>query len=131
MEIGQTIIVARGSIIEIDNKGFTEEQLLKMKTIKVKNLDLSYKGLTELPSWVSKCEVAANFDCSNNKLTSLKGSPKSVGGNFDCSHNKLTSVVGAPTTIGGDFDCSYNKLKSMKGGPKHLGGNFFGDHNPN
>ena len=33
------------------------------------------------------------FNCVNNKLTSLKGAPKTVGGYFDCSNNpKLKSL---------------------------------------
>jgi len=68
--------------------------------------------------------VGGYFDCSSNKLTSLKGSPKSVGGYFDCYNNQLTSLKGSPDSVGRDFDCSHNKLTSLKGSPDSVGGGF-------
>jgi len=62
--------------------------------------------------------VAGYFDCSNNALlTSLQGSPKTVGKWFNCSIvPELKSLEGAPETVGIDFDCSYNaSLESLKG----------------
>jgi hypothetical protein len=69
-------------------------------------------------------EVGGIFFCSYNNLTSLEGSPKEVGGNFSCYHNKLTSLEGSPKEVGGNFDCSYNNLTSLEGSPKEVGGNF-------
>ena len=66
------------------------------------DLDLSNKGLTELPD-LSEVVVNGDFSCANNKLTSLKGAPKEVGGDFSCAHNQLTSLEGAPKEVGGDF----------------------------
>ena len=37
-----------------------------------------------------------SFDCRNNNLTSLEGSPKIVKGDFYCANNKLTSLEGIP-----------------------------------
>ena len=73
--------------------------------------------------------VGRNFYCSNNNLTSLEGCPKTVGGNFYCSNNNLTSLEGSPETVGGSFDCSDNKLISIKGIPK-IGGQFICKNNP-
>ncbi len=88
------------------------------------DLNLSYKNLTELPD-LSKVIVKGDFDCQNNELTSLKGTPQEVGGDFDCSHNNLTSLEGAPQEVGGDFDCHWNNLPSLQGAPQEVGGNFY------
>ena len=70
------------------------------------------KGLTSLPNDVPKY-VGGDFDCYENKLTSLQGAPKYVGGSFWCYYNKLTSLQYAPKYVGGDFDCQYNNLTSF------------------
>ena len=38
---------------------------------------------------------------------------KYARGNFDCSENKLTSLAGAPTSVGGNFNCNQNQLTSL------------------
>ena len=114
--------------VEIDDKKYTEEELNSMSVIKVKDLGLSDKGITKLPSWVAKCEVSGDFDCAGNRLTSLKGAPKKVGGDFYCDGNKLTSLDGAQKEVSGNFDCNYNNLTSLKGAPQKVGG-YFNCHN--
>ena len=52
------------------------------------DVDLSGLGLVILP--VKFKEVKGNFDCTNNKLTSLEGAPEKVGGNFYCSYNPVS-----------------------------------------
>ena len=112
-------------------------------------VDLQAYHIKELPLTFNK--VTGNFDCSDNKLTDLKGSPKSVGGGFDCGYNKLTSLSGGPEKIVGDFfcesnyltsleggpesvgydyDCASNKLTSLEGSPKSIGGYFYCHTNP-
>jgi hypothetical protein len=80
-------------------------------------LDLSdFKG-------ISFGVVSGDFNCSHNKLESLKDCPEEVGGSFDCDYNKLISLKGAPLSVGVDFDCSYNKkLKSLDFAPTEIGG---------
>ena len=74
--------------------------------------------LNELPDWLADVdEVTGNFLCGNNRLKTLKGSPKKVKGAFDCEQNQLVSLEGAPTTVGGSFYCSKNKLTTLVGGP--------------
>lgn len=87
------------------------------------DLSLQNKGLTELPD-LSSVEVGGDFKCSFNKLTSLKGSPKSVGGMFKCENNQLTSLEGATQTIGDSFWCDNNPLTTLKGGPVNVGGSL-------
>jgi len=64
--------------------------------------------------------VTRGFDCSGNKLTSLKGAPQEVGENFYCFGNKLTSLKDAPQKVGGSFYCYANKLTSLEGAPEKV-----------
>jgi len=81
-----------------------------MKTID-KDVDLSNLYLKSLPDFLSGILVKGNFSCSDNQLTSLKGSPAEVGGYFYCSNNKLTSLAGTPAKVHGDFSCGDNPGK--------------------
>jgi hypothetical protein len=87
------------------------------------DVNLSYKGLTELPLTFNK--VSGYFSCSNNRLTSLKGSPKWVGSDFYCYNNDLTSLKGSPKWVGSDFYCYNNDLTSLEFCPDYVGGNFY------
>src|SRR5271157_5842017 len=73
---------------------------------------LSQQGFKELPFRFRK--VTGDFLCHDNRLTSLKGSPDSVGGDFYCFNNQLTSLDGAPDSVRGNFSCSDNKKKFSK-----------------
>ena len=53
------------------------------------------------------------FNCSYNKLTSLKGSPEIVDGHFWCNSNKLESLDG-PKIINGNFYCHNNKINNLE-----------------
>jgi len=86
------------------------------------NVNLSYRVLTKLP--IKFRNVSGFFDCSGNNLTSLEGSPKTLGLNFHCRDNNLKSLVGGPETVGGYFDCSFNKLTSLEGCSKTVVGYF-------
>ena len=88
------------------------------------DLDLSNMKLTELPEILKNVDIKGDFFCSTNKLTSLEGSPKTVGGDFYCSNNKLTSLEGSSKTVGGDFFCCDNNLTSLVGSPSSVGMNF-------
>jgi hypothetical protein len=72
------------------------------------DVDLYGFDLTELPLTFNK--VTGYFTCSNNRLTSLKGSPRWVGGWFHCYNNQLTSLEFSPDYMGGNFYCEWNKL---------------------
>ena len=56
-----------------------------------------------------------SFNCSNNKLTSLKGAPIYVDSYFDCSNNNLSNLEGFPLGDYLHFDCSTNKIVSLEG----------------
>jgi hypothetical protein len=68
--------------------------------------------------------IKGSFDCSVNKLLSLKNSPKKVFGNFSCSDNKLTSLIGGPKDVSGNYKCYVNSLIKLEGCPKELFGDF-------
>jgi len=61
------------------------------------DVDLWSRGLSELP--VKFNHVSGDFYCHYNKLTTLLGSPQSVG-NFICSGNNLTTLEFTPNSIG-------------------------------
>ncbi len=92
------------------------------------DVGLSYGVLTELPLVFNK--VTGDFYCYENRLTSLKGSPKWVGGNFSCYDNHLTSLEFSPEYVGCDFFCDFNDLTDLVGSPKYIGGDFLCGHNP-
>ena len=97
--------------------------------VKVRKIDgylnCSELGLTSLPVWFQSIEeVTESFDCDNNKLTSLEGSPQTIGWSFHCSNNQLTSLEGGPQTIGKSFYCRNNRLTSLEGSPQTVGRSF-------
>jgi hypothetical protein len=51
---------------------------------------ISWLSLTELP--VKFGRVYGNFDCSGNKLTSLKNCPDYIGGSLNFTNNNLSSL---------------------------------------
>jgi len=81
------------------------------------NFDCAKKKLKDFKG-VRFGVVTGDFNCDDNKLTSLEGAPQEVGGSFRCHNNKLTSLVGAPQEVEGYFDCSYNMLTSLEGAPQ-------------
>ena len=97
-------------LVDVDGNFFCEEQKLK-----------DFKG-------VRFGRIRGDFNCSDNRLTSLEGAPQSVSGYFSCSDNRLTSLEGAPERVGA-LECSGNKLTSFKGGPKNIGGILFCENN--
>jgi hypothetical protein len=93
------------------------------------DISLANRGLTELPD-LSNVHVEGRFNCSCNRLTSLKGTPHSVGGSFLCAENQLISLRGVPQSVGGIFECTLNRLTSLEDAPHSVGGNFFCSLNP-
>ena len=93
------------------------------------DLDLSSKQLFKLPD-LSPVEVAGNFYCYNNFLTSLEGAPHKVAKGFYCYNNSLKSLKGAPETVGGEFWCDVNQLSFLSHAPAAVGSNFHCNDNP-
>ena len=116
------------------------------------DFDCSGQGLTDFMG-IEFGDVEGLFDCSNNKLKSLKGAPESTyydfhcdnneleslegitqstginsssgtSGGIYCQNNKLTSLKGLPEKIRGDFNCSNNLLETLDGAPKRVNCDF-------
>jgi len=51
------------------------------------NVGLNNQNLKKLPFKFGK--VGGDFNCFNNQLTTLEGSPHTVGGYFNCSRNQI------------------------------------------
>ena len=80
------------------------------------DVNLYRRKLTKLPLKFGK--VTGYFNCSENQLTTLEGSPKWVGGYFSCYNNKLTTLEGGPVTVIDGYYCYDNKLINFKGFPE-------------
>lgn len=66
-------------------------------------------------------QIVGEFNCSNNNLKKdLSYGPKEVNGHYNCSNNRLTSIEGSPRSLTGFFNCSNNLITSLKGGPKYI-----------
>ena len=122
------------------NKGYTKEQIFvakpldeeleitknnvkEFKDIKVIIGDVIING--DILKELNLDEVSGDFNCSFNRLTSLKGGPKLlVTKDYFCSNNTLTSLEGAPIIVNAGFYCSHNKLTNLKGAPKVVNDDF-------
>ena len=72
------------------------------------DVDLSHKNLSDFP--VKFRYIIGNFDCSDNKLTSLKNAPEWIRGDFDCSNNRLVSLGIESLYVEGNLYCFNNPL---------------------
>jgi hypothetical protein len=88
------------------------------------DVNLSAMNLKSLKFFDKPWIVNGVFNCSDNRLTSLEGTPQEVGGDFYCSNNQLTSLEGAPQQVRWDFYCSNNQLTTLEGAPQKVGGGF-------
>ena len=94
----------------------------------VGGVNLDYLRLKKLPLKFNK--VNGWFDCGNNELITLEGSPIEVNGSFWCNFNRLTSFEFAPKIIRGGFDCENNNIKTFEHFPSYIKYYFCCDDNP-
>ena len=104
------------------NLGIEDFQIVDGLVNVLGNVNISAKKLKKIP--VKFGRVEGYFWCHNNQLTSLEGSPQSVGRDFDCYNNQLTHLEGGPRSVGGYFSCSNNQLTHLEGAPRSVGGYF-------
>jgi len=115
----------------IDGDLYLDESFMDIdaKFVKLNKVNghVSLKGgqCTEIPEWLKNVEITGSFDCSRNKLTTLKNCPHKIGRGFYCYNNQLTSLEGCPENIGGSFFCHFNQLSSLQGCPETIGGSFY------
>ena len=94
MKINEIISsVDKDKILEIFNEHFKYNGEITIDD----NGFISCSGGIRLVSKLSKLpvkflKVDGSFDCSNNQLTTLVGSPTSISGGFYCYKNQLTTL---------------------------------------
>ena len=91
------------------------------------NVYLANSNLKKLP--LKFGHVTGDFDCGNNKLTTLEGAPHTVDDSFAVYNNQLTSLEFAPKSVGHNFWCKFNNIRSFEG-LVNIGGGFYCNHNP-
>ena len=91
-------------------------------------VNINNKYLLKLPLNFSK--VNGNFDCSENKLVSLKGSPIEITKGFYATFNKLTSLENGPKKVSLRYWVQNNNLRDMYGFPEHFDGEVYTFKNP-
>lgn len=147
-----TINIGKKALIRkwLDEIGINNYSINEDYSIDVKgNVDISKRGIEELPEFIKFGIIYGNFYsyknnlislrgfpnevtysliCFSNKLTSLEFAPKKVG-HLNCSYNKLTSLEFLPEITSGGIDCSYNRLTSIEGCPSVLKRGFDCSHN--
>lgn len=105
-------------ISDINDVKYDIFNLPKGKHLIFKEIRISGLQLTELPD-LSSVEVGL-FDCSDNNLKSLIGSPKVVHGDFRCNGNQLMSFENTTYQIGNLY-CHNNPAPSLEGIPQDIG----------
>ena len=95
------------------------------------DVDLSNYNLKKIPLMFNK--VSGHFTMFDNKISSLKGSPKEIiGGDFTTTYNNLTTLEYGPKIVSGVYRCKFNKLVNLHGFPEYFdperSTNFYGNH---
>jgi len=75
----------------------------------ITTLNISFKNLEELPSWVSECKNLEILNCGYNKLTQIDNLPPTLK-ILNCSNNYITQVDNLPQTLEKLY-CFGNPLK--------------------
>lgn len=95
-------------------KGWLDSMLIENYTIN-ENLTVDVKG---------------DVNIANADLWEMPFKFGRVTGDFNCSHNRLITLKGCPDYVGEDFDCSYNILQTLLHTPKYIGGRYYYGINP-
>ena len=119
----------------IDGNLYLDESFMDIdpKFVKLKKVNgyvwLTGGKWTEIPAWLKDVEIERDFNCSANKLKTLKNCPRHIGVSLLCFSNRLISLKGCPKEIRGLFNCEYNQLISLEGCPEIIGANYYCGHN--
>jgi hypothetical protein len=108
------LVDVRGNF-EAENIGLNDLKGIKFGEV-YGYFSISKNYIKSLEGCPQKC---LGFFCSGSKITSLKGSPKSVPDTFSCWDNQLKDFEGAPEEVG-SFLGTFNPLTSLKGIPKKI-----------
>ncbi len=117
----------------VDCVGSVELEAMQLKRIPIKfnqingNFSITNNALVSLYGCPNIVDGA--FNCSQNKLKSLKWGPVGGMSSYFCDLNELIDLEGCAQEIGSHFMCSDNFLTSLKGGPRIVGHNYFATEN--
>lgn len=98
-----------------------EERAIELVLYEGFAVDLKGKQLTHFP--FDYASLSDDFNCSDNELVSLVGSPY-ICESFDCSLNNLRTLKGSPVEVKMDFDCRGSGITSLIGLPIRIGGDL-------
>ena len=123
-DIEYQFVVNVGRDVMLDNLELTE---IPIKFNHVEgSFYITHNRLTSL--YGSPLTVGGNFCCDNNNLSSLEYGPEKVNDLYSCYDNILTSLNGSPASVL-SFDCSQNKLSSLEGGPQEVLNYYYAKNN--
>ncbi len=100
------------------------------KTYDIKNYTINSDGSIDvdgdvfIAGWrLPECPLKFNivngdFDCSDNRFTTMKNFPKKITGWLNASDNDLVCTKDIPQEIGGSINLSFNKLEKLTNIPK-------------
>jgi hypothetical protein len=93
-----------------------EERAKIVQSIKIGSCSSLYMRYVKLEEFYPNIpqRIEYNFDCSNNKLKSLKNGPK-YARDYNCANNKLTSLKHISKNVEGDLTCYKNEITTLKG----------------
>ena len=105
-----------------------EEKIFEIATPPLKfkgSVIISNDGVKSLKDRNLPNKITGSFDCSQNSLKNLEGSPEEIKGDFNCSNNKnLTSLKGMPQIGIKELKANECNLKTLEGSPQRIKGDF-------
>lgn len=88
-------------------------------------LDKSTLGKWTLDEATGLVDIEGDFTCPRGNKLGFRGVKFGVvSGNFIVVDIGLTTLTGSPLTVGENFDCQINNLSSLQGAPQNIGGRF-------
>ncbi len=104
-------------LVELNNNNLTNLKYISEEI--GTSLDISFNNLITLENCP---KIGTYFNCSNNKIQSLKGVQQKIKGYFNCNTNNLISLKGRPLEVNGECTFVNNNLYSLEYCPKKIGG---------
>ena len=77
----------------------------------ITELNISWRGLTELPSWVSECKKLKKLHCDSNNITRLDNLPQGLK-KLCCQYNQITHLDNLPQKLK-ELYCYNNKITHL------------------
>ena len=97
----------------LEERGILNYTINDDLTIDIEGSVTFSEKMKSFPSFIRFNNVSGSFSCRGCGLTTLKGSPRVVEKLYDCSLNRLTSMKGGPEKVG-SLVCIKNNLSSFE-----------------